>query len=296
MNTTPADLDPKIANLYANVPEEAVKRLLDFRQRFPYRELAIGGRTWRFVDTEDGERALFIPAGGTTIAEVSFLSIDHLAERQRVISPDYPPVDTLAELFEGFLALLDHLGVGRFSLMGGSYGGWMVQSLVRQAPDRVNKLILTAIGPPNPDNSRQLARLLPLLRIMPMFVLRGLIGRTFSRLDNSEDVNPDQALLWALVDEVLTYRVGRADLVAAMRRLVDQTENYSFKADDLKEWPGSILMLFGAEDPATPLERRQAMSELYPQAETVVFEGGQHAIALSHQEQYFRVIDDFLAR
>jgi pimeloyl-ACP methyl ester carboxylesterase len=135
-----------------------------------------------------------------------------------------------------------------------------------------------------------------LLRIMPMFVLRGLIGRTFSRLDNSEDVNPDQALLWALVDEVLTYRVGRADLVAAMRRLVDQTENYSFKADDLKEWPGSILMLFGAEDPATPLERRQAMSELYPQAETVVFEGGQHAIALSHQEQYFRAIDDFLAR
>ncbi len=296
MNTTPADLDPKIANLYANVPEEAVKRLLDFRQRFPYRELAIGGRTWRFVDTGDGERALFIPAGGTTIAEVSFLSIDHLAERQRVISPDYPPVDTLAELIEGFLTLLDHLGVGRFSLMGGSYGGWMVQSLVRQAPDRVNKLILTAIGPPNPDNSRQLARLLPLLRIMPMFVLRGLIGRTFSRLDNSEDVNPDQALLWALVDEVLTYRVGRADLVAAMRRLVDQTENYSFKADDLKEWPGSILMLFGAEDPATPLERRQAMSELYPQAETVVFEGGQHAIALSHQEQYFRVIDDFLAR
>ena len=87
MNTTPADLDPKIANLYANVPEEAVKRLLDFRQRFPYRELAIGGRTWRFVDTGDGERALFIPAGGTTIAEVSFLSIDHLAERQRVISP-----------------------------------------------------------------------------------------------------------------------------------------------------------------------------------------------------------------
>ena len=38
-----------------------------------------------------------------------------------------------------------------------------------------------------------------------------------------------------------------------------------------------ILMLFGAEDPATPPEKRQAMEALYPKAESIVFEGGQHA-------------------
>lgn len=289
-------LNPKIAKLYADVPEQAVERLLDFRRRFPYRELEIGRRTWRFIDTQEGERALFIPAGGTTIAELSFMSTDHLAEKQRVIAPDYPPVDTLKELFEGFTALLDSLGIGRFSLMGGSYGGWMAQSLVRAYPERVDKLILTAIGPPNPDNSRQLARLLPLLRILPMFVLRGLINRSFGRLDSSESASPDQALLWALVNEVLTYRVSRTDFLAAMRRLIDQTENYTFSPGDLEDWPGSILMLFGAEDPATPLEKRQAMQELYPQAQTIVFEGGQHAIALSHQQEYFSAIDTFLAR
>lgn len=288
-------MEPKIARLYADVPAEAVERLLDFRRRYPYREADIGGRTWRFIDTGEGQQALFIPAGGAIIAEVAFTSIEHFAEGQRVISADYPPVDTLQELFEGTIALLDHLGVGRISLMGGSYGGWMAQSLVRAYPERVDKLVLTAIGPPNPDNSRQLARLLPLLRVMPMFVLRRLLGRTFSRLDDSER-SGKQALLWALVNEVLTYRVTRADFVAAMRRLIDQTDNYTFSPDDLQDWPGSILMLFGAEDPATPLEKRQAMETLYPQAETVVFEGGQHGIALSHQEAYFRAIDDFLAR
>jgi len=294
MNTTPLGLDPKIAKFYADVPEEALEQLLDFRRRFPYRELALCDRAWRFIDTGEGERVLFIPAGGTTIAEVSFQSIDHLAERQRVISPDYLPVGNLGELFEGFLALLDHLNVGRFSLMGGSYGGWMAQSLVRAYPRRVDKLLLTAIGPPNPENSRQLARLLPLLRIMPMFALRALINRSFGRLDSSQD-DGDQALLWALVNEVMTFRVGRADFVSAMRRLIDQTENYSFAADDLADWPGSILMLFGADDPSTPPDKRQAMQELYPQAETIIFEGGQHAIALSHQEEYFKVIDNFLA-
>lgn len=288
-------MDPKVAELYVDVPQEAVDRLLDFRRRFPYQTLALGGQTWRYIDAGEGERVLFIPAGGTTIAEVSFMSIDHLAERQRVISPDYPPIDNLKALFDGYIALLDHLGVGRFSLMGGSYGGWMAQSLVRAYPERVDKLVLTAIGPPNPENSRQLAWLLPLLRIMPMFLLRALINRSFGRLDKSKR-DGEQALLWALVNEVVTYRVGRADFVTAMRRLIDQTENYTFTADDLKAWPGSILMLFGAEDPATPPDKRQAMEALYPQAEMIVFEGGQHGIALSHQQEYFQAIDAFLAR
>jgi hypothetical protein len=69
----------KTAQLYADVPEDAVERLLDFRRRYPYQEVTLHGRTWRYLDTVKGERALFIPAGGTTIAEVSFMSIDHLA-------------------------------------------------------------------------------------------------------------------------------------------------------------------------------------------------------------------------
>jgi pimeloyl-ACP methyl ester carboxylesterase len=90
--------------------------------------------------------------------------------------------------------------------------------------------------------------------------------------------------------------VGRADFVTAMRRLIDQTENYTFSPDDLADWPGSILMLFGDGDPATPPEKRQAMKALYPRAETIVFQGGEHGIALSHQEAYFQAIDDFLNR
>jgi pimeloyl-ACP methyl ester carboxylesterase len=37
------------------------------------------------------------------------------------------------------------------------------------------------------------------------------------------------------------------------------------------------------------------MRALYPQARIVTFEGGGHAIALSHQKAYFAAIDEFLA-
>jgi pimeloyl-ACP methyl ester carboxylesterase len=228
------------------------------------------------------------------VAEVGFQSIAHFAEERRVISPDYIPVETLAELFSGLNALLDHLEVNEFDLMGGSYGGWIAQSLVRSQPDRVRRLVLTAIGPPNPENSRQLARLLPWLRLLPTFLFKALLNRSFSRLDTSHaEAHPDMALLWALAKEVIDTRVERRDLFALMERLIDQTAHYTFEPEDLADWPGSILLVFGSEDPASPVEKREAMQKLYPKAERIVFEGGQHGIALTRQGEYFAAIDRF---
>jgi 2-hydroxy-6-oxonona-2,4-dienedioate hydrolase len=45
------------------------------------------------------------------------------------------------------LATLDHIGVERFHLLGHSMGGMVAQEITRQAPHRVDKLILYATGP-----------------------------------------------------------------------------------------------------------------------------------------------------
>jgi esterase len=239
---------------------------------------------------------VFVAAGGTTVAEVSFQSLEHVAQRHRVIAPDYPPIDNLAEFFEDLIELLDQLGVGQFSAMGGSYGGWMVQSLVRHYPERVRKLVITVVGPPDRENSRQVARLMRWLRIAPTPLLRALINRSFARLVSNRSGDPDLVLLWALVREAMFYRLNRADILASLQRLVDQTQNYTFSSDDLRDWPGRILVMFGSEDPTTPPEKREAMRKLYPQAEVKVFEGGEHGIALSHQQEYLATIDEFLAQ
>jgi pimeloyl-ACP methyl ester carboxylesterase len=290
------DVDnPKIAKYYRDVPPGLVKSLQEFRQRYPYQSRTIHGHEWRFIDTGKGKEALFVMAGGTSITEVSYQSLSHFAENYRVISPDYPPIRDISTLFDGMITLLDELGIGQFSLMGGSYGGWMAQSFVRACPERVCKLVLTAIGPPNAENSRQIAKMLSWLRLMPTFVLKILTNYSFSRLDtNLIEEYPEMALLWALVKEVMDTRVKREDIFALLYRLIDQTENCSFTPDDLKDWGGSILIVCGTEDPSTPADKREALQKLYPQAQMEVFEGGAHGIALTHQKEYFAVIDEFL--
>lgn len=149
------EINPKISRLYADVPEDSLKRLQTFRKRYPYQSVSLSGIKWNYIDSGPGKPPLFIPAGGTSITEVSFLSLEHFAQHFRVISPDYPPIEELDVLFSGFMDLLDHLGVGQFYAMGGSYGGWMVQSLVRQHPDRISKLVITAVGPQTRKTARK---------------------------------------------------------------------------------------------------------------------------------------------
>jgi pimeloyl-ACP methyl ester carboxylesterase len=288
--------DAKIARLYADVPAESLNRLQDFRRRFPYRSISLDGIEWHYIDSANYKPVLFILPGAATVAEVSFISLEHFSEHFRVIAPDYPAIEEIEVLFSGFIGLLDYLEIERFYAMGGSYGGWMLQSLVRQFPERISRLVVSAVGPPDGQNSQELARLMGWFRITPTFLLRWMLNRSFTRLESDPTNNPDMALLWALVSEVVNYRLSRADMLAMMQRLIDQTDNYTFSPDDLDDWPGEMLLVFGSEDPATPLEKREAMQELYPKAEVKVFEGGEHGIAITHQEQYFSVIDDFLGR
>ena len=67
--------NPKIARLYAGVPEESLSRLRAFRERFPYQSVSLSGIEWNYIDSGTGKPPLFILAGGTSIAEVSFCPV-----------------------------------------------------------------------------------------------------------------------------------------------------------------------------------------------------------------------------
>jgi pimeloyl-ACP methyl ester carboxylesterase len=288
--------NPKIAKLYEDVPDEALNRLQKFRERYPYQTISLNGNKWRFIDTQEGAKTLFVLAGSTTIAEVSFLELEHFAARYRVISPDYPATNNLNELFDGYEKLFTHLGIENFCAMGGAYGGWIAQSLVRQYKELISKLVLAKVGPPDKENNQQLAKTMRWIKLTPTSVLRASVNRSFSQMDSSDSADPDQLLLKALTQEALLFKVQRVDILSSLERLIDQTKNYSFSAGDLKDWLGTLLLLFSKNDPATPPEMRQAMEDLYPQAEVKLINGSDASAAQSEQVEFFKTVDDFLAR
>ena len=44
---TSISANPKLTKLYEDVPEESLNRLVEFRERYPYQTISLGGRQWR---------------------------------------------------------------------------------------------------------------------------------------------------------------------------------------------------------------------------------------------------------
>jgi pimeloyl-ACP methyl ester carboxylesterase len=179
--------------------------------------------------------------------------------------------------------------------MGGSYGGIMAHSLVRMFKERVEKVVITAAGPPNPENSKQLRRMMPLFRFMPLGIIKRMLTKSFQKLVAESD-NPDMHMLWGITREVIQERIKRADLVALTNRLIDQTDHYTFNAQDLVDWQGEMLFILGGKDPSTGPEKIKLLQDLYPKAQIQIIADGSHAMALNHQEQYFAYIDRLLKK
>ncbi len=284
--------DKRIARLYEGVPEERLERFIAFRQRYPYQTITVQEIPWQVIDTRVGEQVLFLPASGTGVAEVSWETIEHLAQTYRVVAVDYPAVDSLSRLFEGLIGVFDHLGIGQFAALGGSGGALFLQPFLRAYPERISKMILATPVPPDPARGQRTAKLLRWLRVMPTFVIRALLAQSFERLGAGDE---NLELVMAITREVVMYRLKRKNFMSIFSYVVDMTGEYKYSPDDLKNWSGKLLLIYGVDDSSTPEDVRAQMQALYPQAQVELIEGGGHGIALSHQEEYFAAIDAFLA-
>lgn len=67
----------------------------------------------------------------------------------RVISVTYPPVDNLADLGKGIVAILDKEKVDSTVVVGSSLGGYLTQYLAAAYPQRVTKAVFGNTFPKN---------------------------------------------------------------------------------------------------------------------------------------------------
>lgn len=283
----------KVARLYRSVPAELVSRLHRFRAQYPYKHAAVSGTEWHYIDTGSGEDVLLALSGAACIAEMSWLSIKHFAQRSRVISPDYPALNTMAGLVDGIAGILDQEGVRQAHVMGGSYGGLVAQLFVRRHPDRTASLILSHTLLPERKAAEQVAKIARWIHWLPASVLRALFRLRMGKLF-PEGQHPELALSKALFAEIVDCRLTKAQIISMMRRVVDLAMNYSFTPDELEAWPGRILLLMAEDDPATPPPVREAISAMYPRAQMRTFSGAGHLTPILKQDEYFGAIDEFL--
>jgi pimeloyl-ACP methyl ester carboxylesterase len=212
----------------------------------------------------------------------------HLAPRFRTITPDLPgfgrtpppPTDWGVEEYADWTArLLAKLAVERAVLLGHSFGGRLAILLAATRPALVERLVLidsAGLRPPATPRLQAATVVSKLGRAASGLPLLGplaerLRGR-WHRAVGAEDYANAGPLRGTFV------KVVSQDLREHLPRVAAPT-----------------LLLWGADDEATPVGDGETMRQLIPDARLIVFPGAGHFAYLERPAETCAALDEFLA-
>jgi 3-oxoadipate enol-lactonase len=215
-----------------------------------------------------------------------------LGERFRLLRYDHrghggssvpPGPYKIEDLGRDALAMLDGLGIERFSFCGLSIGGMVGMWLASEAPERVERLVLCCtsalLGPKDLWDERiAVAKSQGMDALVDGVIVRWFTPALFA--ENPEAVEKGARMLRETDPE------GYAGCCAAIRDM------------DLRDRLPSIksptLVISGAEDPATPPEHGKLIRDSIPGAGFEVVPGASHLANIERPEIVTRAILDHL--
>ncbi len=218
-----------------------------------------------------------------------------LAQHYRVVIPDlrgygsawnWPGPYTLLQRAQDVLALVDALTQGEpVWVFGYSMGGVIAQLMARDAPKRVQGLILgCTFAYKNLTALERLQRqLLPrALRLMPPSALANLL---YPQAFGSEDFPP----------EVIEWYKKALQRTRLEVLLADAQEIFSI---DLRPYLSKLeqpaLVIGGGSDLIVPPEHSKILAEKLPHSQLIIYPGAGHALIFTHRRPLVRDMHRFI--
>lgn len=251
-----------------------------------------------FSDTGSGSRAVLLIHGHPFDRTMWQPQLEFLRSSHRVVLPDLrgygksslPPGsrETPLETFaKDNLALMNALGVEQFVLGGLSMGGQIVLEIMRQAPARVQALLLadTFAGLDSPERRQW------------RFTTADRLERDgmewYANQELTKMITPANAKqLPAVADHVMKMMAGtpRSGAAAALRGRAQRVDYLP----TLREIRVPTLVVVGKEDAYTPLSLAQQLRDGIPGAQLAIIEGAGHMPNLERPQAFNEVLATWL--
>jgi len=212
----------------------------------------------------------------------------HLAQRYRTIAPDLPGFGGTAlppgdwgvpEYADWTSQLLTKLGVPRAVFLGHSFGGRIAIYLAATRPELVERLILVDSAGIRPERTAR----------QETAALASKAGRAASGVPVIGGIAERLRGRWHRAIGAEDY-ASAGPLQGTFVKIVNQDLR-----DLLPRIAVPTLLLWGANDDATPVEDGRLMEQLIPDARLIVFPAAGHFSYLERTAESCAAIDQFLA-
>lgn len=190
---------------------------------------------------------------------------------------------------DDLLSVLDRLGIHRVVAGGLSMGGYVVFQLLRQAPDRIQGLVLVATRAGADTATGKAAR------TRAMETARSGGAAAIARAMVPQLLAPETLESRPETVQGLTTMIESAPvagIVGALKAMRERPDSRDLLASH-PELPA--LVLAGAADSLVPPEEAETLHRLLPRGSLRVIPGAGHLVPWERPEETARAIQDFLA-
>ncbi len=174
----------------------------------------------------------------------------------------------------------------RFALAGLSMGGIVAMEVVRQAPDRVDRLALLDTNPLAETDAVKARRAPQIADVEAGHLMRVMRDQM---IPNYLADGPCRREIETLC-ETMAMTLGPAVFVRQSRALRSRPD----QQDTLRGFGGHALVLCGQHDALCPVERHRLMADLLPRSTLRIIEGAGHLPTLEHPQDTCRHIARWL--
>lgn len=261
------------------------------------KSLVVKGVPWKYLDTGKGKGVLLLLHGGFADYSMWIHQIVEFENAYRIIAPTCPacPDAKMGDYSHALRAILMAEEIEKIHVMGYSEGGLIAQCFLRDHPTQIDKVVLGHTFYPSTE-SRYYQYDFNLFRIMPAFMTESIF-KWLAKPDKEEiQHHSTEWLAWyqAWFRE-LKSKLTKELILTHIDLMMDFVRNYTFTASDLSGWGGKMLITVSADD--IVLRYFEGLKQLYPQAESHMFDGGlgAHSLALITPAVFNQRIGAFLA-
>jgi maspardin len=273
--------------LYAKVDADTVASLADFRRAHPVRTLDLHDVQWEYLSLGEGPETILFLHGMTGAYDIWWQQMEALQDDYRVISVTYPAVNSLEEMEQAVMAILEAQGVDQFHVVGSSLGGYFAQYLVARHPDKIQSAVFANTFPPNDILAEENKTIGTLLPYLPEWLVMNVLSGSMH-----ESVYPasgDSELVLAFGLEQTYGRMSKAQVVGRFHCVVEP-----FEAPDIAALGIPALIIEADNDPLVEKTLRGQLKQTYPTAGVVTLSNG-HFPYLSMPETYTQILSEFFA-
>lgn len=268
----------------------------------------VSGVKCHYLSAGEGpETILLLHGGGLDYAELSWeLLIPHLAEKYRVIAPDWPgygqsdqpDVKFDVQYYVKFLKqLLDALTIQKTSLVGISMGGAITIGFTLENPDMVDKLVLVdSYGLQEKAPMHKLSYLyihIPGVRALTYWLMR---SRAMVKYSLSSILKQPGSVTEELID-LVHEQVKRPGVSKAFSDLQDGDITWNGLKTNylerLKEIDKPTLIIHGGKDSLVPLNCSRDAQRLIKGSRLYVMAGSGHWPQRDNPAEFNRVVREF---